>query len=57
MAFPVNHKTVFVLDHGPLFSQHCDSVDFDQIMKSRAGGAAQASAGYIPLPPVMKNMW
>lgn len=55
MAFPVNHKTVFVLDHSPIFGQSCAPLDLDQMMKSRAGSAA--AAHYIPLPPVYKSMW
>jgi len=56
MAFPVNHKTVFVLDHSPVFyGQSCAPLDLDQMMKSRAGSAA--AAHYIPLPPVYKSMW
>ena len=30
MAFPVNHKTVFVLDHSHVFGQSCAPVDLDQ---------------------------
>ena len=58
MSYPVNHKTVFVLDHGPVFSQPCDSIDFDQIMKSRQASAPQTPGGsLIPLAAVTKNMW
>ena len=54
MAFPVNHKTVFVLDHSPVFGQSCAPLDLDQMMKTRAGAGAH---NYIPLPPVYKSMW
>lgn len=49
MAFPANHKTVFVLDHSPYFSMPCDQVEFD-FQKSRP-------TGYIPLAPINKSMW
>ena len=55
MTFPVNHKTVLILDHGPNFSLPCDQIDFD-FHKSRVAGGA-AAAGYIPSAPVMKTMW
>ena len=55
MAYPVNHKTVFVLDHSPVFGQACAPLDLDQMMKTRAG--ANAGHNYIPLPPVYKSMW
>ena len=57
MAFPVNHKTVFVLDHSPVFGQSCAPLDLDQMMKTRAGSSSNAAHSYIPLPPVYKSMW
>ncbi|KAJ2946172.1 hypothetical protein O0L34_g5106 [Tuta absoluta] len=48
--FPVNHKTIFVLDHTPYFGISSDNpIDFD-VSKSRG-------PGYVPLPPVCKSLW
>lgn len=52
MAYPVSHKTVFVLDHSPNFSMPCDVVDFDSIKSSM-----QAAARQIPIAPIYKTMW
>ena len=52
MAFPVSHKTVFVLDHSPQFSMACDVVDFDSLKTSM-----QAAARQIPIAPIYKTMW
>eukprot|EP00094_Tigriopus_californicus_P004701 TCALIF_04523-PA protein Name:"Similar to asun Protein asunder homolog (Xenopus tropicalis)" AED:0.24 eAED:0.24 QI:0/0.5/0/1/1/1/3/0/611 len=51
MAFPMNHKTIFVMDHHPNFSMACDQIEFD-FHKART-----PNAGYIPAPPVTKTMW
>lgn len=51
MAFPVSHKTVFVLDHGPNFSGPChQSMEFDIFTKTR-------QPGIIPLAPLSKTLW
>ena len=52
MAYPVSHKTVFVLDHSPNFSMACDVVDCDSLKTSM-----QAAARQIPITPVYKTMW
>jgi len=52
MAYPVSHKTVFVLDHSPNFSMPCDVVEFDSIKSSM-----QAAARQIPIAPIYKTMW
>jgi len=52
MAYPVSHKTVFVLDHSPHFSMACDVVDFDSLKTSM-----QAAARQIPIAPIYKTMW
>ena len=52
MAYPVSHKTVFVLDHSPNFSMACDVVDFDTLKTSM-----QAAARQIPITSVYKTMW
>ena len=52
MAYPVSHKTVFVLDHSPNFSMACDVVDFDSLKTSM-----QAASRQIPITPVYKTMW
>ena len=52
MAYPVSHKTVFILDHSPHFSMPCDVVEFDSIKSSM-----QAAARQIPIAPIYKTMW
>ncbi|XP_049869046.1 protein asunder [Pectinophora gossypiella] len=48
--FPINHKTIFVLDHTPYFGISSDNpIDFD-VSKSRG-------PGYVPLPPICKSLW
>lgn len=49
MAFPVNHKTVFVLDQSPNFAMAADQIDFD-FHKAR-------NSGYASSPPIVKTMW
>lgn len=51
MAFPLNHKTVFVLDHSPFFSMAADVVQLDTIKLSQPLQYPKA------LPPVTKTMW
>ncbi len=51
MSFPINHKTIFVLDQGQSFKLPCAQVDFD-FHKSRI-----AVGTYIPPAPVVKTMW
>lgn len=51
MSFPVSHKTVFVLDHGPSFSGSCQQpIEFDIFTKTR-------QPGIIPLAPITKSLW
>ncbi|PZC82974.1 hypothetical protein B5X24_HaOG208841 [Helicoverpa armigera] len=46
--FPINHKTIFVLDHTPYFGISSDfPIDFD-VPKNR---------GYLPVPPICKSLW
>lgn len=46
--FPINHKTIFVLDHTPYFGISSDNpIDFD-VPKNR---------GYLPVPPICKSLW
>lgn len=52
MAFPLNHKTVFVLDHSCNFSLPCEQVDFD-FHKSRA----MTNPAYTPIGPIGKTIW
>ncbi|XP_070558814.1 integrator complex subunit 13-like [Ptychodera flava] len=52
MTFPIDHKTVFVLDHSPEFAESCKhNVDFDIFTKSRG------TTGVIPLAPIAKSLW
>lgn len=51
MTYPVSHKTVFVLDHGPHFLDSCKQlIEFDIFTKSR-------QPGFIPLPQISKTLW
>ncbi|GFU07392.1 integrator complex subunit 13 [Nephila pilipes] len=51
MAFPVSHKTIFVLDHGPNFLGSChQNMEFDIFTKTR-------QPGIIPLAPLSKSLW
>ena len=47
--YPVSHKTVFVLDHGPYFALPCQQVEYD--VGRRTG------PGFIPLTPITKTVW
>lgn len=48
--FPVNHKTIFVLDHTPYFGISSEyPIDFD-VSKGRG-------TGQVPLPPICKSLW
>lgn len=53
--FPLNHKTVFVMDHSPAFSQPCDVIDFDGIKSQPA--QQQLSQAMVPLASVAKSVW
>lgn len=46
MAFPFNHKTVFVLDHSPSFHVPCEKIEFD-LQKSRSAATE----------PLFKSLW
>ncbi|XP_039263704.2 integrator complex subunit 13-like [Styela clava] len=47
----INHKTIFVLDHGPSMKESSkQTIDFDIFMKSRP-------QGMIPLAPITKSLW
>nr|CAB3256405.1 protein asunder homolog [Phallusia mammillata] len=49
--FGIDHKTVFVLDHGqPMIESSKQMVDFDISTKSRPQGV-------VPLAPVSKSLW
>lgn len=51
MSYPVEHKTVFVLDKGPLFARSCkQSIEYDVMSKTK-------TPGIIPAAPIMKSMW
>ena len=51
MAFPVEHKTVFVLDHSPVFAKSSkQSIEYDALSKNR-------TPGIIPAAPITKSMW
>ncbi|KAF8766812.1 integrator complex subunit 13-like isoform X1 [Argiope bruennichi] len=51
MTFPVSHKTIFVLDHGPNFLGSCyQNMEFDIFTKTR-------QPGIIPLAPLSKSLW
>ncbi|XP_035212649.1 integrator complex subunit 13-like isoform X2 [Stegodyphus dumicola] len=51
MSFPVSHKTIFVLDHGPNFLGSChQNMEFDIFTKTR-------QPGIIPLAPLSKSLW
>ncbi|GIY08577.1 hypothetical protein CDAR_432931 [Caerostris darwini] len=51
MTFPVSHKTIFVLDHGPIFLGSCQqNMEFDIFTKTR-------QPGIIPLAPLSKSLW
>ncbi|ESO95708.1 hypothetical protein LOTGIDRAFT_160260 [Lottia gigantea] len=48
---PKSHKTVFVLDHGPVFSKSSqEPLDYDVISKSK-------TPGVIPAAPIFKSLW
>uniref|UniRef100_H2Y4D2 Protein asunder n=1 Tax=Ciona savignyi TaxID=51511 RepID=H2Y4D2_CIOSA len=49
--FSLDHKTVFVLDHGPALAESSkQTVDFDIFSKARPQGV-------VPLAPVSKSLW
>ncbi|XP_021342348.1 protein asunder homolog isoform X1 [Mizuhopecten yessoensis] len=51
MSYPVDHKTVFVLDRSPLFASSCNqSIEYDVLSKTR-------TPGIIPAAPIMKSLW
>ena len=51
MSLPVNHKTVFVLDHSSFFNQSCNqSVEYDILGKGK-------TPGIIPAAPIFKSLW
>ncbi|XP_048741642.2 integrator complex subunit 13-like [Ostrea edulis] len=51
MSYPVEHKTVFVLDKGPLFARSCkQSIEYDVMSKTK-------TPGIIPAAPITKSMW
>ncbi|XP_002130469.2 integrator complex subunit 13-like [Ciona intestinalis] len=50
-SFNLDHKTVFVLDHGPTLTESSkQNVDFDIFSKARPQGV-------VPLAPVSKSLW
>ncbi|KAK3103222.1 hypothetical protein FSP39_017550 [Pinctada imbricata] len=51
MTYPTEHKTVFVLDRGPLFGRPCNqSIEYDVLSKTK-------TPGIIPAAPITKTMW
>ena len=52
MAFPLSHKTVFVLDQGPNFAQPCERIEIEAVKSS-----ANQHAGFIPMPHIEKSIW
>lgn len=59
---PLNHKTIFVLDHSSHFASACEQpIEFDAAVKPKtasAGGASQASAAQNQkLNPLVKSLW
>lgn len=51
MSYPVEHKTVFVLDRGPPFARSCkQSIEYDVMSKTK-------TPGIIPAAPITKSMW
>lgn len=51
MSYPVEHKTVFVLDRGLLFARSCkQSIEYDVMSKTK-------TPGIIPAAPITKSMW
>ena len=51
MTYPIEHKTVFVLDRGPTFGKPCNqSIECDTISKTK-------TPGIIPAAPIMKSLW
>lgn len=51
MTYPISHKTIFVLDHGPNFLGPChQNMEFDIFTKTR-------QPGIIPLAPLSKSLW
>lgn len=49
MAFPLSHKTVFVLDQSNSFAQPCEHIEIES--------AKSSQTGFIPLPSVDKSIW
>lgn len=51
MAYPIEHKTVFVLDKSPHFAKSCkESIEYDALSKVKAPGV-------IPSAPITKSLW
>ncbi|XP_037074560.1 integrator complex subunit 13-like [Pollicipes pollicipes] len=51
MAYPLSHKTVFILDKSPAMEGPCGhQFEMDSLNKGRAGGL-------IPLAPITKSTW
>lgn len=51
MTYPIEHKTVFVLDRSPHFAKSCkESIEYDALSKVKAPGV-------IPAAPITKSLW
>jgi len=51
MAYPIEHKTVFVLDRSPHFAKSCkESIEYDALSKVK-------TPGVIPAAPISKSLW
>lgn len=51
MSLPVNHKTLFVLDHSSFFNKSCNqSIEYDILGKGK-------TPGIIPAAPIFKSLW
>ncbi|KAK3774545.1 hypothetical protein RRG08_049481 [Elysia crispata] len=49
--FPISHKTVFVLDRSPYFTQSCNQpIEYDVLSRSKG-------SGIIPAAPITKSLW
>lgn len=51
MTYPMEHKTVFVLDRSPQFAKSCkESIEYDVLSKVK-------TPGIIPAAPITKSLW
>lgn len=50
MAFPLSHKTVFLLDQSSVFAHACERIEIEAVKST-------GNQGYIPMPHVDKSIW